>query len=109
MKKDTIINLKNQEMLDWAKQYEVKMDNLIEAYGIEFAMKLLCSVKKTNFRSPTSVELIYPDEVNTDELRGIYLDMVIEAGFHFKEFSGNYKDEGVQLEPLYQIFCLGFN
>lgn len=109
MKKDTIISPKNQEIFDWAKQYEIKMDSIVEAYGSEFALKLLLSVRKTRFEDPTSVDLIYPDEANTDKLKGVYLNIVIEAGFHFKEFSKNYKDEGVSFEPLYEIYCLGFN
>ena len=85
------LSKENQELIDNAIKAKIKLENLIEKYGIRFVLDLLKDTQKDEL----SVYLSYPrtKNKNKEKFQEKYEKELLDAGFTFHEFPEDFIDE----------------
>lgn len=85
------LSKENQELIDNAIKAKIKLENLIEKYGIRFVLDLLKDTQKDEL----SVYLSYPrtKNKNKQKFQETYEQELLAAGFKFHEFPEDFVDE----------------
>ena len=101
------LSKENQELIDNAIKAKIKLENLIEKYGIRFVLDLLKDTQKDEL----SVYLSYPrtKNKNKEKFQEKYEKELLDAGFTFHEFPEDFVDEDtgevVSIERR-NIYCI---
>ena len=85
------LSKENQELIDNAIKAKIKLENLIEKYGIRFVLDLLKDTQKDEL----SVYLSYPrtKNKNKEKFQEKYEKELLDAGFKFHDFKDDFVDE----------------
>ena len=85
------LSKENQELIDNDIKAKIKLENLIEKYGIRFVLDLLKDTQKDEL----SVYLSYPrtKNKNKEKFQEKYEKELLDAGFKFHDFKDDFVDE----------------